>query len=64
MGNITTLALLFIDVMAIISLVLLYKGELKISCILLLITIAYFWLYVHKRSESLNIAMNIVKQSR
>ncbi|WP_180227018.1 hypothetical protein [Bacillus cereus] len=50
--------------MAIISLVLLYKGELKISCILMLITIACFWLYVHKRSQSLNIAMNIVKQSR
>ncbi|MFJ8356019.1 hypothetical protein [Bacillus paramycoides] len=56
-----TIALLFIGVMAFISLVMLFKGEFQISCILMLITIAFFWLYVHKRSESLTIALNIVK---
>ncbi|MGE6366383.1 hypothetical protein ACQKD9_21965 [Bacillus paramycoides] len=56
-----TIALLFIGVMAFISLVMLFKEEFQISCILMLITIAFFWLYVHKRSESLTIALNMVK---
>ncbi|NWK68879.1 hypothetical protein HWX41_07055 [Bacillus paramycoides] len=56
-----TIALLFIGVMAFISLVMLFKEEFQISCILMLITITFFWLYVHKCSESLTIALNIVK---